>query len=202
MTDESYSIPPQTRIGHVHLKVSDLQRSLEFYSGLLGFELTQSYGHQVAFLSAGGYHHQIALNTWFSKGSEPAPRKLPGLFHTAIVYPSRRDLARILKRTQEANYPLTGSADHGVSEALYLDDPDGNGVELYWDKPREEWPFNEDGRLEMYTRMLNLKALLSELEADNLLFGHSRISADSIFQEQSTRLVTKFCCIHRDTYAK
>lgn len=165
MTKEAYSIPPQTRIGHVHLKVSDLERSLDFYVGLLGFEITQAYGDQAAFISAGGYHHHIALNTWFSKGAEPAPRNSPGLFHTAIVYPSRRELARILNRLQDAGYPLSGSADHEVSEALYLDDPDGNGVELYWDKPREQWPFNEDGKLEMYTRRLDLEELLSELEA-------------------------------------
>lgn len=163
MTEEHYTIPPETRIGHVHLKVSDLNRSLEFYSGLLGFELTQSYGDQLAFMSAGGYHHHIALNTWFSKGAEPASRNQPGLFHTAIVYPSRYELARILKRIQQVGYPLSGAADHGVSEALYLDDPDGNGVELYWDKPREEWPFDEDGRLMMYTRALDLKSLLSTL---------------------------------------
>ncbi len=163
MTEEHYTIPPETRIGHVHLKVSDINRSLEFYSGLLGFELTQSYGDQLAFMSAGGYHHHIALNTCFSKGAEPASRNQSGLFHTAIVYPSRCELARILKRIQQVGYPLSGAADHGVSEALYLDDPDGNGVELYWDKPREEWPFDEDGRLMMYTRALDLKSLLSTL---------------------------------------
>lgn len=163
MTRDSYAIPPQTRIGHVHLKVSDLQRSLDFYVGLLGFKIMEEVGVQAAFISAGGYHHHIALNTWFSKGSEPAPRNMPGLFHTAIVYPERRELARILERINQSAYSLSGAADHGVSEALYLDDPDGNGVELYWDKPREFWPLKEDGSLGMYTRRLDLEDLLAEL---------------------------------------
>ena len=126
-----YTVPAQTRIGHVHLKVSDLDRSLAFYHELLGFAIMQRYGSQAVFVSAGGYHHHIGLNTWHSKGAGPAPVNVPGLYHTAILYPTRKDLAVILKRLLEAKYPLTGASDHGVSEALYLDDPDGNGVELY-----------------------------------------------------------------------
>jgi catechol 2,3-dioxygenase len=160
---ENYKIPSQTRIGHVHLKVSDLDKSLDFYHGLLGFEVIQKLGDQAAFISAGGYHHHIGLNTWQSKGSEPAPKKYPGLFHTAIVYPTRKSLAEIFVRLRDANYPFTGAADHGVSEALYLDDPDANGVELYWDRPKDEWPRNAEGEIEMYTRPLNLEELLHEL---------------------------------------
>ena len=156
-----YSIPTTTRIGHIHLKVGDLERSLAFYCGILGFEITQRWKDQVAFISAGGYHHHIGLNTWHSKDEKPAPRKYPGLYHTAILYPTRKDLAFIYKRLMEHEYPLTGAADHGVSEALYLDDPDQNGVELYWDKPKENWPINPDGSLEMYTKRLDLKALLN-----------------------------------------
>lgn len=159
-----YTVPAQTRIGHVHLKVSDLDRSLAFYHELLGFSITQRYGSQAVFVSAGGYHHHIGLNTWHSKGAGPAPVNAPGLFHTAILYPTRKDLAVILKRLLEAKYPLTGASDHGVSEALYLDDPDGNGVELYWDKPKEEWPFDANGNLEMVTRRLDLEGLLGEAE--------------------------------------
>lgn len=159
-----YTIPDQARIGHVHLKVSDLKRSLDFYCSLLGFELVSKYGEDAAFISAGGYHHHIGLNTWYSKNSDPAPVNAPGLFHTAILYPERKDLAFIYKRLMNHNYPLTGVADHGVSEALYLSDPDENGVELYWDKPREQWPLNEKGRIEMFTKSLDLNDLLSELE--------------------------------------
>lgn len=162
-SDSTYKIPDQTRIGHVHLKVSDLQRSLDFYCGLLGFELMMTYGKDAAFISAGKYHHHIGLNVWYSKGAQPAPKQSPGLFHTAIVYPSRKDLAVIYQRLKEADYPLSGAADHGVSEALYLDDPDENGVELYWDKPQEVWPKKEDGSLDMYTRRLDLQKLLQEL---------------------------------------
>lgn len=163
MVKNEYTLPPETRIGHVHLKVSDLQRSLDFYCGLLGFELRTTYGEDAAFIAAGGYHHHIGLNTWFSKGMGPNSRKSVGLFHTAILFPTRKDLATILQRLREADYPLTGASDHGVSEALYLDDPDGNGVELYWDKPREEWPQKPDGSLEMYTRPLDLASLLKEI---------------------------------------
>lgn len=161
--NSGYSIPPQTRIGHVHLKVSDLDRALKFYRDLLGFELITMYGDQAAFISAGGYHHHIGLNTWQSKGAPPASPQGVGLFHTAILYPTRKDLAAILDRLRQHRYPLTGASDHGVSEALYLDDPDGNGVELYWDKPRDQWPQKSDGSIEMYTRALNLNDLLEEL---------------------------------------
>src|ERR1700739_3951711 len=149
---EEYKIPVNTRIGHVHLKVSDLQKSLDFYVGLLGFELMMKYGTQAAFISAGGYHHHIGLNTWHSKGAPKAPENGVGLYHTAILYPTRKDLAFIFKRLYDAQYPFTGASDHGVSEALYLDDPDGNGVELYWDRPKESWPHHPDGSLEMFTR--------------------------------------------------
>lgn len=159
-----YTVPAQTRIGHVHLKVSDLDRSLAFYHELLGFAIMQRYGSQAVFVSAGGYHHHIGLNTWHSKGAGPAPVNVPGLYHTAILYPTRKDLAVILKRLLEAKYPLTGASDHGVSEALYLDDPDGNGVELYWDKPKDQWPVDANGQLEMVTKRLDLEGLLREAE--------------------------------------
>ncbi len=158
-----YQIPALTRIGHVHLKVSDLQQSLDFYSGLLGFEKTMLYGDQAAFISAGGYHHHLGLNTWQSKGASPAPEYAPGLYHTAILYPQRRDLAEILNRLLDAKYPLTGASDHGVSEAIYLNDPDGNGVELYWDRPRDEWPVDESGALTMFTKRLDIEELLGLL---------------------------------------
>lgn len=160
----TYHIPDSTRIGHIHLKVSNLDRALSFYRDLLGFEITQRYGEQAVFLSAGGYHHHIGLNTWYSKGVPPAAQRSAGLFHTAILYPERKDLATILKRLMDAGYPLTGTADHGVSEALYLDDPDGNGVELYWDRPKEEWPLDEEGNLQMFTEPLDYQSLLTELK--------------------------------------
>ena len=162
MSDE-YIIPAQTQIGHVHLKVSDLDRSLKFYCDLLGFQLMMMYGSQAAFISAGGYHHHIGLNTWNSKGAPSAAKNGVGLFHTAILYPTRKDLAIILDRLRSAKYPLTGASDHGVSEALYLDDPDGNGVELYWDRPKELWPKKSDGSIEMFTEMLDLDDLLKEI---------------------------------------
>jgi len=158
-----YIIPVQTRIGHIHLKVADIDRSLKFYCGLLGFELTTMYGSSAAFISAGGYHHHIGLNTWHSKNMPPAPVNAAGLFHTAILYPTRKDLAFIYKRLLDAGYPLTGAADHGVSEALYLNDPDENGVELYWDRLQDQWPKKKDGSLEMFTLALDLEALLKEL---------------------------------------
>lgn len=161
---EKYTIPGQTRIGHVHLKVANLQRSLDFYCGLLGFELTTTYGSDAAFISAGGYHHHIGLNTWHSRNAGPAAKNSVGLYHTAILYPTRKDLAVIFERLGNANYLLTGASDHGVSEALYLDDPDGNGVELYWDKPKNLWPQKEDGSIDMYTKHLDLEGLLSELK--------------------------------------
>lgn len=157
-----YTVPANTRIGHVHLKVSDLDKALAFYHELLGFEITQRYGTQAVFVSAGGYHHHIGLNTWYSKNAPPAPQRACGLFHTAILYPTRKDLAIVLKRLVEAGYPLTGASDHGVSEAIYLDDPDGNGVELYWDKPREKWPVDANGNIEMVTEQLDLDDLLRE----------------------------------------
>jgi catechol 2,3-dioxygenase len=160
-----YKIPSQTRIGHVHLKVADIDRSLAFYQKLLGFEIMQWYGTSAVFISAGGYHHHIGLNTWYSKDAPPAPQRAAGLFHTAILYPSRKDLATILKRLADARYPLTGMSDHGVSEAIYLDDPDGNGVELYWDRPRELWPADENGNLMMGTEALDVESLLAELDA-------------------------------------
>jgi catechol 2,3-dioxygenase len=156
----TYKIPAGTRIGHVHLKVSDLEKSLAFYRDLLGFEVQQFYGNSAVFLSAGGYHHHIGLNTWHSKNAEPAPVHTAGLYHLAILYPSRKDLAVALKRLIEADYPLTGAADHGVSEAIYLNDPDRNGVELYWDKPKDTWPLDKKGNLQMITEPLDLNELL------------------------------------------
>lgn len=156
----TYKIPSQTRIGHIHLKVADLERSLKFYRDLLGFEVQQYYGDSAAFISAGGYHHHIGLNTWHSKNAEPAPINTAGLYHTAILFPTRKDLAVALKRLIEANYPLTGASDHGVSEAIYLNDPDRNGVELYWDKPKDQWPKDEKGNLQMVTESLDLDDLL------------------------------------------
>ena len=163
MTD-TYVIPAQTRIGHIHLKVADLDRALSFYRDLLGFELVTMYGTDAAFISAGGYHHHIGLNTWYSKHAPPASQRAAGLFHTAILYPTRKDLAVAYQRLLTAGYPITGMADHGVSEAIYLDDPDKNGVELYWDKPREEWPLKPDGSIEMYTQALDLQSLLNEIK--------------------------------------
>jgi catechol 2,3-dioxygenase len=160
----NYKIPAQTRIGHVHLKVSDLKKAMSFYIDLLGFELITMYGEQAAFISAGGYHHHIGLNTWYSEGAPPAPVSAAGLFHTAILYPTRKDLATIFKRVQDASYPFTGASDHGVSEALYLNDPDKNGVELYWDRPKDQWPTKSDGSIEMYTQQLDLNSLLRELD--------------------------------------
>lgn len=157
-------IDPRVDIGHVHLKVSDLERSLQFYCGVLGFELTTRYGPEAAFLSAGGYHHHIGLNTWESRGGSRPPRGTTGLYHVAIRYPDRRTLADALVRLQQAGIPLLGVADHGVSEALYLEDPDGNGLELYCDRPRDQWPRAADGTLVMYTRPLDLQQLLGELE--------------------------------------
>jgi len=159
---DSGGVPPQARIGHVHLKVADLERALAFYGGVLGFELTQRYGEQAAFLSAGGYHHHIGLNTWESLDGPPPPAGTTGLYHLAILYPTRASLADVLCRVLKAGVPLDGASDHGVSEALYLRDPDGNGVELYWDRPPETWPRTPDGRLAMFTRQLDLNNLLTE----------------------------------------
>lgn len=156
-----YKIPAATTIGHVHLKVSDLEKALSFYRDLLGFEVTQYYGESAVFLSAGGYHHHIGLNTWHSKGTSPAPVRAAGLYHLAILYPTRKDLAQALKRLVTASYALSGSADHGVSQAVYLNDPDGNGIELYWDRPKEEWPIDRNGNLSMVSDPLNLAELLT-----------------------------------------
>jgi catechol 2,3-dioxygenase len=155
-------IDPGTRIGHVHLKVADLDRALAFYCGVLGFELKQRYGDQAAFIAAGGYHHHIGLNTWQSRGGRPPAPGTTGLFHVAILYPTRAALADALRRLATANIPLDGASDHGVSEALYLNDPDGNGVELYYDRPEGEWPRNADGTLAMGTKPLDLPALLRD----------------------------------------
>ncbi len=155
-----YTIPSGTQIGHIHLKVSDLERSLKFYCDLLGFEVQQKIGDSAAFISAGGYHHHIGLNTWHSKNAGPAPVNSAGLYHSAILFPERKDLAIALKRLIDANYPLTGASDHGVSEAIYLNDPDNNGVELYWDKPKDHWPRDNKGNLQMVTEPLDLQDLL------------------------------------------
>ena len=159
-------IHPETRIGHVHLKVADLERALHFYRDILGFEVTQRYGSQAAFVSAGGYHHHIGLNTWESRGGTPPPPGHTGLYHTAILYPNRLELARALARLVEAKYPISGASDHGVSEAIYLDDPDGNGVELYRDRAKSDWDYDKNGNLEMKTGALDLQALLAELEQE------------------------------------
>lgn len=161
MTKTPYTIPAQTRIGHVHLKVADLQRALDFYVGVLGFELITTYGYGAAFISAGGYHHHIGLNTWESLGGSPPPSNATGLFHTAILYPTRADLARALQRLIDHGIQLDGASDHGVSEALYLRDPDQNGVELYWDRPRDQWPTHPDGSIRMFTRALDVESLLA-----------------------------------------
>lgn len=156
-----YTVPSGTKIGHIHLKVTDLEHSLRFYRDLLGFEVQQLIGDSAAFISAGGYHHHIGLNTWHSKNAGPAPVSAAGLYHTAILYPSRKDLAIVLKRLVDVKYPLSGASDHGVSEAIYIDDPDSNGVELYWDKPESLWPRDTNGKLQMVTESLDIKALLT-----------------------------------------
>jgi catechol 2,3-dioxygenase len=160
----NYTIPTQTRIGHVHLKVADIERSLAFYKDLLGFEIMQRYGTNAVFISAGGYHHHIGLNTWHSKNAGPAPVNAAGLYHVAILYPAKKDLANIAKRLADAGYELTGAADHGVSLAIYLNDPDKNGVELYWDRPKEEWPIDTSGDLMMGTKALDWDDLMSTAE--------------------------------------
>ena len=157
-------IGPGVRIGHVHLKVADLERALAFYCGVLGFEVTQRYGQDAAFISAGGYHHHLGLNTWESRGGSPPPPGATGLYHAAILYPTRAELADALRRLHDAGVPLQGASDHGVSEALYLSDPDGNGLELYWDRPQDQWPHSADGGLAMFTKPLDLRSLLAEAE--------------------------------------
>jgi catechol 2,3-dioxygenase len=169
MAESARPIDPGVDVGHVHLKVADIERALAFYRGVLGFELMQRYGEEAAFVSAGGYHHHIGLNTWQSKGGSPPPAGSTGLFHFAIRYPTRAALADALRRLVEAGVPLEGASDHGVSEALYLSDPDGNGIELYWDRPREDWPEAQPGqKIEMYTRPLDLENLLAEAEGGSL----------------------------------
>lgn len=160
LMSENAPIDPGVRIGHVHLKVADLERAMKFYCGVLGFELQQRLGSKAAFLSAGGYHHHLGLNTWESRGGLPPPPGTTGLYHVAILYPTRALLADALRRLRAAGIELEGAADHGVSEALYLRDPDDNGVELYWDRPQAQWPRTPDGKLVMSTRALNLKSLL------------------------------------------
>jgi catechol 2,3-dioxygenase len=155
------TIHPEVRIGHVHLKVANLERAIAFYQDVLGFELTQRYGDQAAFLSAGGYHHHIGLNTCESDGGSPPPSGTTGLYHLAILYPTRAELADALRRLIKAGIKLEGASDHGVSEALYLRDPDGNGVELYWDRPKQQWPRDPDGGINMFTRALDLDGLLA-----------------------------------------
>src|SRR5580765_7714776 len=162
MKAKSKPIHAEVRIGHVHLKVSDLQRAIAFYRDVLGFELTQRLGDEAAFLSAGGYHHHIGLNTWESQGGLPPPANSTGLYHLAIVYPTRAELADALRRLTKAGIRLEGASDHGVSEALYVRDPDGNGVELYWDRPKEQWPRTPDGGLAMVTEPLDIRDLLKE----------------------------------------
>jgi catechol 2,3-dioxygenase len=159
---ERKPIHPQTRIGHVHLKVADLERAIAFYRDVLGFDLTQRMGDRAAFLSAGGYHHHIGLNTWQSAGGSPPPPGTTGLYHLAILYPTRAELADALRRLIAAGVQLDGASDHGVSEALYLRDPDDNGVELYWDRPQDQWPRDEHGGIAMFTRPLNLEDLLAQ----------------------------------------
>jgi len=157
-------IHPEVRVGHVHLTVADLERSLRFYRDLLGFEVTTWYGDSAVFLSAGGYHHHIGLNTWAGRGAPPPAKGHAGLFHHALLYPSRGELAKVLQRLLDAKYPITGYADHGVSEAIYLQDPDDIGVELYADRPKKQWPVKNDGELDMYTKPLDVADLLGELD--------------------------------------
>ncbi len=161
-----HTIHPEVKIGHIHLTVSDLEKSLKFYRDLLGFEITSTYGRSAVFLSAGGYHHHIGLNTWQGKGATPPPPGHTGLYHFAILYPNRIELAKVLKRLYEINYPIEGASDHGVSESIYLTDPDGNGVELYTDRPIQDWPIDEEGHLQMTTKHLDILDLLSELDHD------------------------------------
>jgi catechol 2,3-dioxygenase len=159
-------IHPQTRIGHIHLKVSDLERAVAFYRDVLGFDLIARYGAQAAFLSAGGYHHHIGLNTWQSEGAPPPPRRSTGLYHFAILLPNRRELARTFKRLLEHNVSIEGASDHGVSEAIYFHDPDGNGIEIYADRPPADWPRDRDGNIAMVTEPLDLDGLMRTLDAE------------------------------------
>ncbi|SRR5690554_687304 len=162
-----FRINTEVKIGHVHLTVSDLEQSLKFYRDILGFEITQGFGNSAVFLSAGGYHHHIALNTWAGKGATPPPPGHTGLYHFAILYPTRKELAKIVRRLFQLNYKIEGASDHGVSESIYLHDPDGNGVELYCDRPESEWPFDSEGHLMMTTKHLDVLGLLSELDGED-----------------------------------
>jgi catechol 2,3-dioxygenase len=162
--DKQTTLNPETRIGHIHLKVSNLERAVEFYTTVIGFDVVSRMGKQAAFLSAGGYHHHLGLNTWESAGGPPPPPHTTGLYHFAILVPSRLDLARALKRLIDNNYPIDGAADHAVSEAIYLHDPDKNGIEIYCDRPRDEWPRDPDGSYALVTKPLDLDALLAEAE--------------------------------------
>lgn len=164
MTDQQTSVHPETRIGHIHLKVSNLERAVTFYRDVLGFDVMARYGSQAAFLSAGGYHHHIGLNTWSSEGAGPPPKRSTGLYHFAILYPNRRELARAFKRVLDHGVPIQGASDHGVSEAIYFQDPDGNGIEIYADRPKSEWPRRADGEFTMVTEPLDLENLLHELD--------------------------------------
>ena len=158
----SATLDPRVQVGHIHLKVADLDRAIAFYRDVLGFDLKQRMGDQAAFLSAGDYHHQVGLNTWESQGGSPPPHGTTGLYHVAFLFPARRSLAEVLRRVVDAGVSLDGASDHGVSEALYLRDPDGNGIELYWDRPEEEWPRTADGGVAMFTAPLDLESLLKE----------------------------------------
>ncbi|MCL5030198.1 MAG: VOC family protein [Bacteroidetes bacterium] len=164
MTPIKNIIHPDVKIGHIHLTVSDLERSVKFYRDLLGFEITTTFGNSAVFLSAGGYHHHIGLNTWQGKGATPPPPGHTGMYHFAILFPSRKELASVVKRLYEINYPIEGASDHGVSESIYLTDPDGNGVELYSDRPLDQWPIDDEGHLQMTTKHLDILNLLSELD--------------------------------------
>ena len=161
---DSGKIAAETMIGHVHLKVSDLDRAVEFYRDVLGFEVTARIGDSAAFLSAGGYHHHIGLNTWESKGGKTAPQGSTGLYHFAILVPNRKELAKVFKRLMKKKWPIEGASDHGVSEAIYLSDPDGNGIEIYWDRPKKQWPKGAKGEIDMYTKRLDVEGLMRELE--------------------------------------
>jgi len=166
MLELEFKTHSKTKIGHIHLTVSDLERSLKFYRDVLGFEITSFYGEQAVFLSAGGYHHHIGLNTWAGEGAPSPPEGHTGLYHFAILYPSRKELARVVRRLYEVNYKIDGASDHGVSESIYISDPDGNGIELYADRREENWPIDSKGHLEMTTKHLDVLALLSELDED------------------------------------
>ena len=161
----SYKISSEATIGHVHLTVKNIDKSLSFYRDLLGFEVTTWFGDSAVFLSAGGYHHHIGLNTWYDEKSTRIPKREIGLYHFAILFPSRKDLARAFKNLWEAKYPIEGASDHGVSESIYISDPDGNGVELYWDRPKDTWPKTSDGKIDMFTRPLDIQDILKELDA-------------------------------------